>query len=281
MELIYDVFLDTILDALKMLPFLFAAFLLIEVLEHYSTTFINTLLTKFNKAGPLLGALLGCVPQCGFSVMTANLFSGGIVSPGTLLAVFLATSDEAVLILMGYPEHRRTILHLLAIKVLIAAIAGYLTDLCFPKRLLKKKVVNTAGGHDSSHICGGILMSATTHTLKLFVYLLLVSGTLNLLAEAAGISTLSAFLLKDSILQPFLTALLGFIPNCAVSILLIELYLNQAISFAAVISGLCTNAGLGLVVLFKVNKKKKENLLLMGLLYLAAIIAGTILYYIF
>ena len=268
------------MDSLKMLPFLLAAFLLIEALEHYSTAFINNLLMKINKAGPLAGALLGCVPQCGFSVMTANLFSSGVISRGTLLAVFLATSDEAVLILLGHPEQAGIIIRLLVVKVIIATIAGYIADLCFSKHLIKDNLISNPCDH-CCHDHNGILKPAINHTLKLFVYLFLFSGILNLLTEAAGINAISIFLLKGSILQPFLTALLGFIPNCAASVLLIELYLSQAISFTSVISGLCTNAGLGLVVLFKVNKNKKENLLITGLLYLTAIIAGIILYYIF
>lgn len=281
MELIFEILFDSVLDALKMLPFLFAAFLLIETTEQYSAVFIDHLFNKISKAGPLIGALLGCIPQCGFSVMTANLFSKGIVSFGTLLAVFLATSDEAVLILLGHPDQRGVIIRLLIVKVLIAITAGYIVDFCFSRRLTGEEDSHDLGGRCGGHDHQGVFMAALDHTLRLLGYLVLFSAGLDLLIEAAGISALSDFLLKGSIFQPFLTALFGFIPSCAASVLLAELYLSGAISFTSVISGLCTNAGLGLVVLFKVNKNKKENFSVIGLLYLTAITAGIILYKIF
>ena len=129
MNIFSDLLLDTVLDSIRMLPFLFAAFLLMEALEHYSTAWINKTLTTLKKTGPIAGALLGCIPQCGFSVMAANLYSGGVISTGTLLAVFLSTSDEAVIILMGHPGSADAIWRLLAVKFLIALAAGFLTDL--------------------------------------------------------------------------------------------------------------------------------------------------------
>lgn len=277
MDLILDVLLDTILDSARMLPFLFAAFLLIEALEHYSTAFVNNTLTKLNKAGPVVGALFGCVPQCGFSVMTSNLYSSGIVSLGTLLAVFLSTSDEAVLILLGHPGNAGAIWRLLVTKLIIAVIAGYVVDFFFAKRVSAVKHIGDLCDHCGCHDHHGILRPALNHTLKLFVYIFVFSGVLNLLIELAGLDTVSTFLLNGSILQPFLTAVIGFIPNCAASVLLTELYLSGALSFASVIAGLCTNAGMGLIVLFKVNKNRRESLSIVGLLYAVSVVAGLIL----
>ena len=277
MNIFSDLLLETVLDSIRMLPFLFAAFLLMEALEHYSTAWINKTLTTLKKTGPIAGALLGCIPQCGFSVMAANLYSGGVISTGTLLAVFLSTSDEAVIILMGHPGSAGAIWRLLAVKFLIALAAGFLTDL-----ILAGKFPDTKHIEDLCHDCGcnshhGILNPAINHTFRLFGYLFVFSGILNLLITLAGMDAISTFLLNGSILQPFLTAVIGFIPNCAASVLLTELYLNNAISFAAVISGLCTNAGMGLIVLFRVNRNRRENLSVAGLLYLTAAAAGLIL----
>lgn len=277
MNIFSEVLFDTILDSVRMLPFLFAAFLLLEALEHYSTAFVNKTLNRLNKAGPIAGALFGCVPQCGFSVMAANLYSGGVVSLGTLLAVFLSTSDEAVIILMGHPGNGAAIWQLLAVKFVIAFIAGYAADLLFAGKLTSPKHIEDLCGHCGCHDHRGILKPALNHTLKLFGYIFVFSGVLNLLIELTGIDAISTFLLNGSILQPFLTAVIGFIPNCAASVLLTELYLNGALSFAAVISGLCTNAGMGLIVLFKVNKNRRENLAITGLLYLIAAAAGMLL----
>ena len=270
MNIFSDLLLETVLDSIRMLPFLFAAFLLMEALEHYSTAWINKTLTTLKKTGPIAGALLGCIPQCGFSVMAANLYSGGVISTGTLLAVFLSTSDEAVIILMGHPGSAGAIWRLLAVKFLIALAAGFLTDL-----ILAGKFPDTKHIEDLCH--HGILKPAINHTFRLFGYLFLFSGILNLLITLAGMDAISTFLLNGSFLQPFLTAVIGFIPNCAASVLLTELYLNNAISFAAVISGLCTNAGMGLIVLFRVNRNRRENLSVAGLLYLTAAAAGLIL----
>ncbi len=277
MNIFSDVLLDTILDSVRMLPFLFAAFLLLEALEHYSTAFVNKTLGRLNKAGPIAGALFGCVPQCGFSVLAANLYSGGVISLGTLLAVFLSTSDEAVIILLGQPDKGAIIWRLLAVKLIIAIAAGYITDLLIAGSITSAKHIHDLCGRCGCHNHRGILKPALNHTLKLFGYIFIFSSVLNLLTALTGIDTVSTFLLNGSVFQPFLTAVIGFIPNCAASVLLTELYLSGAISFAAVISGLCTNAGMGLIILFKVNKNYKENLSITGLLYLTAAAAGMIL----
>ena len=274
MEIITDILLDTAADSLRMLPFLFAAFLLLESLEHHSGSLPGKILTRFSKGGPFFGALLGCIPQCGFSVLAANLYAGGVVSPGTLLSVFLATSDEAVLILMGHPGNGAEICQLLVAKIGIAIIAGYLTDLFLADKITSSKHIGDLCSHCGCHGNHGIIKPALNHTVRLFGYIFLFSGILNALLEIFGLTTVSFFLLNGSLLQPFLAALIGFIPNCAASVILTELYLSGALSFASVIAGLCTNAGLGLIVLYKVNKNRSENLKLTALLYITAAISG-------
>ena len=277
-EIIADVIIDAGIDVLKMLPFLFAAFLLIEALEHYSTDFTEKVLKKVGKAGPIVGAAAGCIPQCGFSVMAANLYAGGIISVGTLLSVFIATSDEAILIILGNPDRAKEVIPLLALKVVIAVAVGYVTDIFLSKRVAVSKKSGALCSHCGCHEHGaGILKPAWNHTVKITAYLLIFTIALNICVEFMGVEKISAYLLGDTLFQPMIAAVIGLIPNCAASVILTQLYLNGAISFASVISGLCAGAGIGLVVLFRMNKDKKENLKILGLLYGFAVLAGIIL----
>lgn len=283
--MLLDILMDTVLDSVKMLPFLLAAFLLMEWLEKYSGEYMNRMLAKVGHAGPIVGALLGCIPQCGFSVVAANLYAGGILTPGTLLAVFLATSDEAVLILLGNPGRGQDILVLLGVKVLIGTVAGYLIDFLIPKRhdheADMERICADCGCHEHGavheHGHGGIVRAALHHTIRIFVYIFIFTGILSLAIELLGIERLSALLLGDSIFQPLIAAVIGMIPNCAASVMLTELYLNGAISFASVVAGLCTGAGIGLVVLFRMNEDVKENLKIVGMLYAVAAVSGVLL----
>lgn len=276
MTFIIDCLTDAFIDSIKMLPFLLVAFLIIEIVEHYSAPFLNRILSDRGHTGPLIAALAGCIPQCGFSVLASNLYAGGIIGCGTLLSVFLSTSDEAILILLGHPGQAATIGKLLLYKILISFVAGYLIH--FVITAFKKEahhpddLCSDCGCHDH----GGIMKPALKHTMKIFLLLLCTMFVINLLIEIIGLDQLSNLLLQDSIFQPFIAALIGLIPNCAVSVLITELYLNGVISFASVIAGLCAGAGAGLIVLFEVNKNLKENLAILGLLYLISSVAGIV-----
>ncbi len=266
--MIGDILADTSMDCLKMLPYLFVAFLLIEALEKYSKAFPEKILLRVGKAGPVAGALLGCIPQCGFSIMAANFYAGGIISVGTLLSVFIATSDEAILIMLGNPDGLRIIAPLLAAKVLIAVVAGYLTDWFLAERIsLPKESGKLPKVWQEHNEEKGIVSSACGHTAKLFLYLFGFTGILNLCVEVFGIERLSAFLLGDSMLQPVFAAF----------VLLTQLYLGGAISYASVIAGLCTGAGVGLAVLCKVNQDRWENVRVIGILFAIAVAAGLFL----
>lgn len=269
--------LDTVLDCLKMLPFLFFAFLLLEAVEHHTSKKTDKILAKSGNFGPLVGALLGCVPQCGFSVFAANLYSGGLIGLGTLIAVFLSTSDEAVIIMFSHPESKAEILKLIAVKIVIAVFFGYIITLFEKKKPEPEKHVEDlcedehCGCHDEH---GGILKPALRHTVKIFGFLVLTVFLLNLAVEFLGIDRISKLLLSDSFFQPFLAAIIGIIPNCAASILLTELYLKGAISFASVISGLCMGAGAGLIVMFRENRNVKENLKIVAIMYACSVLSG-------
>lgn len=277
LELFGEICLDTIMDCIKLLPFLFLAFLLMEALEHHAGSKINKALASSGKAGPVIGSLLGCVPQCGFSVFSANLYSGGVIGAGTLIAVFLSTSDEAIIIMLSHPEKKYEILKLIAVKVIIGIVFGYIITLLEKIKPAPKKQVE-----DLCKDCGcdeedGILKPAVHHTLKIYSFLIVIIFALNLVVELLGTERLSAILLGNSVFQPLAAALIGLVPNCASSIILTELYLEGAISFASVIAGLCTGAGAGLLVLFRENRNIKENLFITFVLYLSAAASGMVI----
>lgn len=277
--MLFDSIFDALLDTLRLLPFLLLAFLLVEWLEHHSASWLKTVLGKVNKTGPVLGALLGCIPQCGFSVTTANLYAGGVVSLGTLLAVFLATSDEAVLILLGHPGQGSVILRLLLCKVEIAVLVGYAIDLVL--RLMGHRTTRNPHDFCESEHCGcsghhGIWYPALMHTAKLAFYLLVFNLALNLILAFIGEDFLSSILLNGSVFQPLLTAVIGMIPNCAASVLVTELYLAGGISFGSALAGLCAGAGVGLAVLFRAQKNVKRNLMVMAVLYAVSVASGMI-----
>jgi len=223
---------------------------------------------------------LGCFPQCGFSVMGSNLYAGGIISVGTLLSVFIATSDEAVLILLGNPDRGYDIMALIGAKIIIAVVAGYSVDVFLKKHIMMPKSMD-----DICHDCGcheydgrhKILLPALKHTMLVFLHILLFSILINIVIELVGFEQLSAFLLGNSIFQPVVAAVIGLIPNCAASVALTQLYLKDVISFASVVAGLCSSAGVGLIVLFKVNKNIKENIKVLSVLVSVSVMAGIIL----
>lgn len=274
--MILDALLDALLDTLRMVPFLLAAFLILEALEHYSNNYMNRILGKVGKAGPLVGALFGCIPQCGFSVASANLYSGDVITLGTLLAVFLSTSDEAVLILLGNPGSGAVIGKLLIGKVLLGILFGYLADLVFRRKKEEKHIEDLCRSCGCSDH-GGIIKPALRHTLRLAAYILIFTFVLNLLLDFIGMEALTSLLGKDTWFQPFITALLGLIPNCASSVLITELYLAGGLSFASAMAGLCAGAGMGLAVLFKTNHPMKENITVLGLLYSVSVASGLML----
>ena len=233
--MIIDAFLDAVLDTARTLPFLLAAFLVIEAMEHYSGRAASRLLSRVGRFGPAAGAVFGCIPQCGFSVAAANLYSGGLISLGTLLAVFLSTSDEAVLILLGHPGSAGTIFPLLLAKVMLGIAAGYILDF-FSRNPKEEKHIG-----DLCKSCGcsntsGVWRPALWHTLRLAVYLLGFTFVLNLVLEFLGVEQLARILGRDTLLQPFLAALLGLIPNCASSVLVTELYLAGGLSFGSAVA---------------------------------------------
>lgn len=282
MEEVWDIILDTLLDGVKMLPFLFGAYLLIEFLEHKASDKLQDALSKSGNHGIVAGAILGTVPQCGFSVAAANLYSGKVITLGTLIAVFISTSDEAILVLLSSPGNAGVLLQLILVKIVIALVAGFLVDLVLKMRHVPENKPELQDHNVLCHHCGcehgGIVKSAIKHTVNIFLFILLVSFILNALIAWIGQDTISKVLLTDSIFQPFIAALIGLIPNCAASVMLVQLFLAGSLSFGSVVAGLCTGAGIGLAVLFRANHNWKKNLLILLLLYGIGSISGLIIH---
>lgn len=278
---IWEIVAEAAVDCAKMLPFLFLAYLLIEYIEQRHSQRINGMLSAQRRFGFAMGAVLGVVPQCGFSAMAANLYSSRVITLGTLLAVFLSTSDEAIPILLANPGSFSLLLKLLAVKIIAAAAAGLLADTLL-RRLLTKG--NTGGFTGNMEDCDchehedgeKILPAALRHTVHIFILLFFVTLVLGAVVHFIGEETLSGWLASLGSWQIFAAGLIGLIPNCAASVLLTGLLVSGGLSFPAAAAGLCTGAGVGLIVLFRANHNWKENLKITCVLYAFGCAAGLI-----
>ena len=270
-----DIIIDTIIDGLKVLPFLFVAFLIIEVVEHKFSDKSNKVLKHSGFFGPLFGAVLGCFPQCGFSVMATNLYVTRIISLGTLISIYLSTSDEMLPILLSNGCSFYEIIKLIGIKVLIGIVSGFLIDLIYRKndRLGTWDLCDD----EDCHCEKGIFISSLKHTLHIGVFLLVVNFILNTVMFYGGSEFLSKVLGANTIIAPFISCLIGLIPNCASSVVITELYLSGVLSLSSTISGLLTGSGVALLVLFKNNKNMKENVKILLLVYFIGVISGLLL----
>lgn len=269
-----DIILDTIKDTLRLLPFLFVAFLIIELFEHKLSKKSKNLITVSNKSGPLLGSALGMFPQCGFSVLATNLYVTRIISLGTLISIYLSTSDEMLPILLSEKTSINMIIKILLIKFLIGMISGFIID--FILRNKEKPKQNYEICEDNHCHCDkeNIVISAIKHTLSTCLYIFIISLILNIIISYVDEKELSKIFLKNNAFAPFISSLLGLIPNCASSVMLTELYLKKVLSLGTSIAGLLTGSGLAILVLFKTNKNLKENLKILTLIYFIGAFSG-------
>ncbi len=303
---LFDIFLETLTESAKMIPLLLISYFGIELVEYKYANKVRETVQKAGAAGPAIGALTGSFPQCGMSVIASVLYSQRLATIGTLLAVYLSTSDEAIPIILSQPESTRIIIPLLITKVVIALIGGYAVDFAFRKSN-KETLVHIkayAEGSDNKHhnheiileekaCCGHssspssvefnpeeIIIHPIIHTAKVFIFIFSVSFAINFAIAQMGEEAFKNLFIGSSVFQPFLVALFGLIPNCAASVVITMLYLKGAITYGSTIAGLSTSVGLGLLVLFKEEKDKKDVLIILLLLFGISVLAGYIIQYV-
>lgn len=276
LEIIIDILMDGLIDSLKLVPFLFVTYLLMEYLEHKTSTKTRAVIRRAGKLGPVAGSIVGVFPQCGFSAAASNLYAGGVITTGTLLAVFLSTSDEMLPIFISESVNMWGILLILGIKVILGIITGFLVDFLFRFRPAAIRYKEIHSMCESEH-CGceeSVFRSAVKHTLKIFVFIFVFSVILGFLITLGGEERIASLLGGHPLLGPLLAGIVGLIPNCASSVVITQLFLNHLISFGTMMAGLLVGSGVGLLVLFRANKRWKENLSILGMLYISGVVWG-------
>ncbi len=275
-----EIIMDTLLDSVKLLPFLFLTYLCMELLEHRAGDRLLEKISAVDKAGPFVGAVFGIVPQCGFSAAASSLFAGRVITVGTLLAIYLSTSDEMLPILLSSAVPVATILKLLGVKMLIAMISGFLIEIFLHKVLHRAESdmdIHTVCEEEHCHCEDGVFVSACKHTLRIFVYIIIISLVLNALIHFVGEDTLASVFSNQPLLGQMIAALVGLIPNCASSVVITSLYVDGMIGAGMMMAGLLANAGVGLLVLFRLNRNSRQNLMIVCLLYVLAVIWGLLI----
>lgn len=276
-NIMLEILEHTLLDSLNLIPFLLITYIILETIEHKMSKKTEKIIEKSGKLGPILGGLLGIIPQCGFSAMASNFYVARIITRGTLIAIFLSTSDEMLPILISNGTGIGLILKILSIKAIIGIIVGFLVDVLYKNHIEDNKQKEIGKICEGDHCeCNdkGIFISSLKHTIQIFIYIFGISLILNILIHLIGEQTLANFVVNIPIIGVILSTLIGIIPNCASSVILTQLYLEQIITFGSLIAGLLVNSGLGVLILFKVNKKTKDNMFILSILFIVGIISG-------
>lgn len=282
MELVWDILSDAFIDTLRLVPFLFVTYLIIEAIEHKASEKTEALIEKAGAAGPLIGAIVGIFPQCGFSAAASTLYAGRVITLGTLIAVYLATSDEMLPVLLAEQADIGIIATIMVSKLVIGIIMGFLIDSI--SRIVRH------GKHDHidiRHMCehdhcgchdekGGILRSATIHTLQVTFFVFLITLAIDAVIAIVGENVLASFLDAQPLLSVVASATIGLIPNCAASVVITELFLEGTIGTAAMMSGLLVSAGIGILVLFRANRSIKQNIGILAMLWVIGVLWGVI-----
>ncbi len=308
-----EILADSAADCARLLPFLFLSYLAVEYMEHKMSRHTKLVIYRAGKAGPVFGGLLGVIPQCGFAAAAAGLYAGGIITPGTLLAVFLSTSDEMLPIMVSVGAPAGMIGRILAVKAAVAVSAGLLLDLAAGRPGRHRKMYEAIPGtrekrtassrirerekkfllaqrvsvpHDISHMCeqencrceeGGIWRGAVSHTAQVAAFLFVITLAVSFFMERVGAEAVPRVLAGFPLLEEALAGLVGMIPNCASSVLVTQLYLQGVVSSGALFAGLLCGAGAGLLVLYRMNRRRRENLAFTGILYVTGVAAGLLL----
>ncbi len=265
-----DILLDTVIDSVKLLPFLFFTYLLMELLEHKTGQRVQQCIRTAGRLGPVWGGLLGVLPQCGFSAAASSLYAGRVITVGTLFAVYLSTSDEMLPIFISEAVPVASIVRILAAKVLIAIISGFVVEAASVFLLKKKEEamdIHAVCEEEHCHCEEGIFLSSVKHTVKIFSYIFAISLVLNCLVEWVGSDALAGLFSGKPVVGGMIAALAGLIPNCVSSVVITQLYLDGIIEAGAMMSGLLVNAGVGLLVLFRLNRAVRQNVGIVAALY--------------
>lgn len=264
--------IDAILDTIKLIPFLFITYIVIEWIEHKASEKIIVGIQKTAKFGPLLGSGFGLLPQCGFSSIASTLYVTRVLSLGTLIAIYLSTSDEMLPIMISNQAPLDLIVKILSIKFIVGVVIGYLIDLLLRKKKKEEIHIDNFCENEECH-CDedGIFVSAIKHTLRISFYIFIITLILNIGLNYINLETV---LLSSPFMTTIISAFVGLIPNCAASIVITQLYLDGLMSFGSMMAGLLTNAGVGLLILFRINRNLKENFGIVGILLVVGIIVG-------
>lgn len=269
-----DVLLDSFTDVLKIIPFLFVIYLLLEFMEHQAGHSMEHFLEKHRRLNPIMGTLMGIIPSCGFAGAASSLFATGVISAGTLIAVYLSSSDEMLSIMISMRTPFSQIWPILLVKFIIAGIAGMIIDVFSLKRNIDVEEFCEREHDDHSH---GIFYSALMHTLQVAVWLLVITFVFNLFVAFIGEDNLRMFVAAYPNQSVLVSTLVGMIPSCASSIVLTKMYLEGVIGFAAVCAGLLVNAGTGMMVLWRVNPSLKENFKILFITWICGLIGGLLI----
>ena len=268
---------DTLIDSIKLFPFLLITYIVMEYLEHRTSSKTRDLIKKSGKFGPAIGGVLGAFPQCGFSAAASNLYAGRVITLGTLISIYLSTSDEMIPVFISEKVSISIILTIVGIKIVVGMIAGFLIDLIMRRSANAIDINETIGGiceHEHCHCENGILKSALKHTLIIMMYIVLISFALNVLIFFIGQENLGHIILNQPFLGNLIAGMVGLIPNCAASVVITQLYLQGIMSTGSMLAGLLSAAGVGFLVLFKVNYDMKENVKIVAIVYVISVTIG-------
>ena len=269
-----DFIMDALIDSIKLLPYLFVTFIVLELMEHKMSHKSEEVLKNNKKYGPILGGILGALPQCGFSVVASNLFSGRVITIGTLVAVYLSTSDEMLPIMISNKTDIKVLLGIILFKIIIGIIVGIIVDLIIKNNDKEEHIHEMCVEEHCSCDDHGIFLSSIIHTLKIGFFILIANLLINLIIFKVGEDNLSNLMINKNIFTYFIASLVGLIPNCASSVIITELFLSKIITLGTLMSGLLTGSGLGILLLFKTNKKLKENISILSIVYFTGVIVG-------
>lgn len=264
-------------DIVTVVPLLFVVFLILEYIEHSFSKKTIKIVKNSQKTGPLWGAVLGAFPQCGFSVFVTNLFVSKVATMGTLIAVYLSTSDEMLPILLSSGVDWKICLFIVLVKILIGLCVGLTVDFFVKEKSFSQGQISELCNEAKCN-CNHVspFYSAIVHTLKVVILLFLTTVVLNSVIEFVGQDVLKTAITSLGVFGIIISAVIGFIPNCASSIVITQLFLEQAIPFGTMLAGLLSGAGLGWIVLLKYNKNKIQTLWIVVIVFICAVLAGII-----